>query len=76
MYGHTIATVLEQERYENIDAVNLWNLPELSKLSQKMRMIKYEGIYSFGGVSEMYLNSSTNSTNNDVRVLSFEKGEK
>lgn len=76
LYGHTMIAIFEQERYRNIEAVNLWYLPELSKLSKKVRLLRHEGILSFGGYSHDLDPITGMHTNNNVRLLSFGYGEK
>ena len=48
-------------------------LPELSKYSKRYRVLQYEGIYSFGGISDEP-SSSKLWTNNDVRFMKVGQG--
>lgn len=45
--------VFESERQKQMDSINLWNLPELSKYIKLFQKVTHEGIYSFGGATEV-----------------------
>ena len=60
-----------------INSITLWSLPELSKYSKRCKILQYEGIYSFGGISDTPSDSDSQlCTNNDMRFMRVGQGYK
>jgi hypothetical protein len=57
-------------RQNQDDLLSLFSLPELPKFAKMFNRIKYEGIYSFGGISgDPNSKYSPNHINNDLRFM-------
>ena len=44
--------LLEKERFEQGDDLSMTHIPELSKMAQKVKVLRYEGVYIFGGIEQ------------------------